>query len=79
MPICVQSQRSPDEGGVYCLVRMPPGPGPGEPLLGVTDGGVDPPVEHHLHPSVGLVRELPGNFILTKKSFRLAITISERE
>ena len=49
---------------------MPPGPGPGEPLLGVTDGGVDPPVEHHLHPSVGLVRELPGDFILTMKPFR---------
>ena len=59
-------------------MRMPPGPGIGEPLLGVTDGGVHSPVEHHLHPSVGLVRELPGNFILTKKSFKVAITISEK-
>ena len=70
---------SPDEGGVYCLVRMPPGPGIGQPLLGVTDRGVHSPVEHHLHPSVGLVRELPGNFVLTKKSFKVAITISERK
>ena len=46
---------SPDQGGVYRLVRMPPGPGPRQPLLWVTDGGVDPSVEHHLHPSVGLV------------------------
>ena len=46
---------SPDQGGVYRLVRMPPWPGSWQPLLRVTDGGVDPSVEHHLHPSVGLV------------------------
>ena len=60
---------APDEGGVDGLVWMPPGSGPGKPLLGVADGGVDPSVEHHLHPSVGLVREFPGDFVLTKATF----------
>ena len=44
---------------------MPPRPGQGQPLLRVADGGVDPSVENHLHPSASPVRELPGDFVLT--------------
>ena len=45
----------PDEISVDVFVRMPSRSSVLQPVVLLTAGGVDPPVEDHLHPPVGAV------------------------
>ena len=45
----------PDEISVDVFVRVPSRSSVLQPVVRLTAGGVDPPVEDHLHPSVGSV------------------------
>ena len=57
----------PDEISVDVFVRMPARPSVLQPVVLLTAGGVDSPVEDHLHPSVSSVGQLPGDFVLSSK------------
>ena len=58
----------PDEISVDVFVRMPSRSSVLQPVVLLTAGGVDSPVEDHLHPPVGSVAQLPGDFVLTSNS-----------
>ena len=54
----------PDEICVDVFVRVPPRSGILEPVVRFAAGRVDSPVEYHLHPPVGPVRQLAGDLVL---------------
>ena len=55
---------APDQISVDVFVGVPPRASVLEPVIGIAARSVDPPVEYHLHPPVGPVRELAGDLVL---------------
>ena len=62
--ICRVLRLRPDELMVDVFVRMPARSGVLQPVVGLAAGGVDSPVEDHLHPPVRSVRQLPWDLVL---------------
>ena len=61
----------PDEISVDVFVRMPSRSSVLQPFVWLAAGGVNSPVEDHLHPPVSSVRQLPGDFILASKESKV--------